>query len=166
MAIIVEDGSGIAGANSYVSVTEARAYAAARGTPLPVDNAAVEVLLIRAMDFVESYRGEFQGSKTDTGQPLQWPRIGVNLDGSELDGDVIPDVLTAAQIQLAIYAEGEDLMPTDTGRSVVMEKVDVVQVQYAITRSTNMQPIFTKAEVLLRPLLRRGLGGALRTLRV
>lgn len=167
MALIIEDGTGVAGANSYIDVAAARAYAAARGAVLPAADIEVEQLLIKAMDFIEAFRSEFQGLKSSASNPLQWPRVGVVLDGFPLGGDVIPQVLKDAQAQLAIDAQTTDLMPTGSGKEVVMEKVDVVQVQYAETGDTNPQPAFTKAEALLKPLLKSGLfGGVLRSVRV
>lgn len=166
MALTIEDGSGVAGANSYIDVVAARAYAAARGLTLPAADGDVEALLIKAMDFIEAYRGDFQGLKTAAANPLQWPRTGVTLDGYPLAEDTIPQVLKDAQAQLTVDAQNADLMPTGAGREVVMERVDVVQVQYAESGNTNPQPIFTKAEALLKPLFKSGLFGSLRSLRV
>lgn len=167
MALIIEDGTGVTGANSYIDVETARAYASARGLSLPVADAEVERLLIKAMDFIESFRGEFQGLKTSIDQALQWPRTGASLDGYDLATDAIPTVLASAQAQLAADANLQDLMPVGTGKEVLMERVDVVQVQYAETGDNNPQPIFTKAEALLKPLLKSGLfGGVLRSVRV
>ena len=166
MALTIEDGSGVAGANSYIDVVAARTYAVARGLTLPAADGDVEALLIKSMDFIEAYRGDFQGLKTAATNSLQWPRTGVTLDGYPLAEDAIPQVLKDAQAQLAVDAQNADLMPAGTGREVVMEQVDVVQVQYAETGDTNPQPIFTKAEALLKPLLKSGLFGSLRSLRV
>ena len=166
MALTIEDGSGVAGANSYIDVATARTYAVARGLTLPAADGDVEALLIKAMDFIEAYRGDFQGIKTAATNPLQWPRTGVTLDGYPLAEDVIPQVLKDAQAQLAVDAQNMDLMPTGTGREVVMEKVDVIQVQYAESGNSNPQPVFTKAEALLKPLFKSGLFGSLRSIRV
>ena len=166
MALTIEDGSGVVGANSYIDVAAARSYAVARGLALPAADGDVEALLIKAMDFIEAYRGDFQGLKTAATNSLQWPRTGVTLDGYPLAEDAIPQVLKDAQAQLAVDAQNVDLMPTGTGREVVMERVDVVQVQYTESGNTNPQPIFTKAEALLKPLFKSGLFGSLRSLRV
>ena len=166
MALTIEDGSGVAGANSYIDVAAARTYAVARGLTLPAADGDVEALLIKSMDFIEAYRGAFQGLKTAATNSLQWPRTGVTLDGYPLAKDAIPQVLKDAQAQLAVDAQNADLMSTGSGREVVMERVDVVQVQYAESGNTNPQPIFTKAEALLKPLFKSGLFGSLRSLRV
>lgn len=188
MALIVEDGSGVAGANSYISVTDARAYATARGLRLPTTSAealayaaliglstltpdeAVEILLTMGLDFIEGFRSQFQGSKTAEANALQWPRTGACLDGFELDDDEIPAVLPQAQAQLACDAYGGgtpvSLMPSGTdGREVLREKVDVIEVQYSPGSGGSPQPTFTAARALLRPLL-RGAGLFLQTVRV
>lgn len=166
MPLTIEDGTGVAGANSYADVTGARAYATARGLTLPVADADIEALLILAMDFIEAHRSQFQGVKTASTNPLQFPRTGVSLDGYELADSAIPQILKDAQAQLAIDAVSSSLMPTGTGREVIKEKVDVIEVSYATSGNTNTQPIFTKAVAMLRPLLKSGLFGELRSLRV
>jgi hypothetical protein len=164
MSLTVEDGSVVAGANSYVSVSDAQAYATARGIVVTV----TEALLLKAIDYLESLRAEYQGIKTDGSQSLQWPRSGVYLDGYEVGEDEIPDVLINAQIRLACEAYTYDLMPTTEGREVIMERVEgAVTVQYAPSGDVAPQPTFTAASAMLAPLLKSALfGGSLRSVRV
>lgn len=162
MALTIENGTGVAGADSYVTLIEARAYAAKRGLTLPASPAgdtALEQLLTKAMDYIEWFRSRYQGLKTTATQPLQFPRTGVILDGYELASDVIPQILKDAQCQLAVDANSTDLMPNGLGKEVVKEKVDVVEVQYAESGVTNAQPDFTKAQALLEPLFEIGKSG-------
>ena len=159
MAIVVEDGTGVVDANSYISVDEVKAFAALRGIALPAADGDIEILLIKAMDFIESYRDEFKGVKTVSDQSLQWPRIGVQVDGYDISEAVIPKVLKDAQCQLATDANTQDLMPTGTGREVIGEKVDVIEVTYATTGNTTVSPDFVKAKALLSPLLSTGGSG-------
>lgn len=166
MALTIENGTGVAGATSYISVADARAYAAARGLTLPAADAAVEVLLTDALDYIEALRMEFQGVKTAKANALQWPRTGVMLDGYALDVDEIPDVIPNAQAQLACDAYGGgtalDLMPVGAGREVIRESVEgAVEVEYAPSGTTNPQPQLTRARALLEPLL-KGRGGGIR----
>lgn len=150
MALVIEDGSGVAGANSYISVVDAQAYATARGLAVVITEAS----LIRACDYLESLRAEYQGTKTDEDQALQWPRYGAYLDGASIDSDEIPDVLPKAQAQLACdILAGTDIMPTSDGREVVEETVQgAVSVKYAPTGSAPV-PQFPAARALLEPLL-------------
>lgn len=167
MALVIEDGTGLENATSYATVAEARAYATERGLTFPASDVTAEQLMITAMDFIEAFRGEFQGIKTSSSQALQWPRSYAVLDGYDLDIDAIPDILKLAQCQLAIDANSQELMPIGTGKEVIREKVDVIETQYQPSGDVNPQPIFTKAEALLKPLLKTGLfGGTLRSVRV
>lgn len=153
MALIVEDGTIVANANSYVSLADARAFAVARGVTLPTDDAATEILAIKAVDFLEAQRNYYDGVKMDREQKLQWPRSGAYLDGFEIFEDEIPDVLKNAQCQLMMEVfAGLDLQPNGTGREVVREKVDVLETEYAQTGSGVLQPIFAKAMAYLEPL--------------
>lgn len=165
MALVIENGSLVAGATSYVSVAEARAYAAARASTFPADdtegNAAAEVALIVAMDYLESLRADFKGRKVNPAtQALQWPRQGVEIDGWDVSISTIPNELKFAQIQLATEAaNGTDLMPTGDGREVIREKVDVLETEYRPGAGGAPQPVLVKVQALLAPLLAASFGG-------
>lgn len=153
MALTIEDGSIIAGANSYVTLVEARAFASARGITLPAEDATAEILAIKAVDFLEAQRNHYEGAKLERDQPLQWPRQEAYLDGFEIYEDEIPDILKNAQCQLMMDVfSGLDLQPNGTGREVVREKIDVLETEYAQTGSGVLQPIFAKAMAYLEPL--------------
>ncbi len=167
MALIIENGTVVAGANSYVTVAEAKTYATARAENFPTDNAAVEALLVDAMDYLEALRRQFQGTKTSTVQELQWPRLSVVIDGEDYPSDSIPKELKNAQCQLAIdsYAVG-GLCPTTDGFAASKEKVDVIEVEYALSNdATSATPTFPKADKWLEPLFKNS-SGMLSTRRV
>lgn len=183
MALTVEDGTGLADSNSYVTVAEAKAYAAARGIELPVDDDDVEVLLIKAMDYLEAQRSKYQGRKTwprpdmDVSHPhaqaLQWPRVGVVLDCSyDLPDNVIPEELKRAQSQLTIEVfAGLELMPSSDGSMVKREKVDVLETEFMTPKdwgdSGYPGPQFPAVDALLEPLFNAcGSGAMFRTVRV
>lgn len=174
MAVIVEDGTGLEDANSYVDEAEARAYAEARGIELPADDAEVSAMLIAAMDYLEAQRQRFQGSKTHPGvQALQWPRTGVILDCSyALPGNVIPSELKQAQMALALEVHaGNKLLPSSDGRVVKKEKVDVIEREFMTGSDLGRQglpaPSFPLVDGLLAPLFTACGGGfGIRTVRV
>ena len=156
MALVIENGSLVLGANSFVDVAAVRTYANARAAnSLPADditgNAAIEAACIIAVDYLESFRDEYKGTKVDPAtQTLQWPRRGALLDGWELPITTIPELLKNAQCQLVIeYLAGVDLTPTGNGKEIIREKVDVIETQYAEGTNTNSQPYFTKDPTLL-----------------
>ena len=166
MALVIEDGSLVAGADSFVTVAEVRAFAEARASDsnLPAADADVEPLVRQAGDYIEALRDDFQGAKITKDQSLQFPRYNVFVDGFEYDADEIPPVLKSAQCQLAIDASGGvDLQPTGDGQPIKKEKVDVLETEY-FTGSGAPQPVLTRARALLRPLLKNG--GSLSTVRV
>lgn len=88
MTLVIEDGSGVTGANSYVSYDDAKAFCDLRGYTIGPDQAAGEIALIKSCDYLEAQRNRYQGRKTNDPdvfvspeqQPLQWPRTGVYID--------------------------------------------------------------------------------------
>jgi hypothetical protein len=158
MAIVVETGAVVAGANSYVSVADLRDYADDRGISLPSDDTTCEPLLIKATDYLEAQRNRYQGYKTASTNPLQFPRADVWIDGYELSSTAIPVELKKAQMQLACDAYTQDLMPSElptTKGALVSQKIDVIEVTYSQPASKRSQPWFQKAESFLQPLYQR-----------
>lgn len=154
MALIVENGTIVENANSYVDLEYARAYATARGLTLPSVDATLEAQLITAMDYLEALRSQYQGTKLG---PLQWPRYGVTIDGVELASNVIPKELKDAQCRLAFeVSSGVDIMPTTSGKYAKREKVGDLEVEYSESLSTSQQPTLTVVDNLLAPLLKQG----------
>ena len=56
MTLIVETGSIVSGANTYVDLADVRAFASARGITVSTDDTTLEQQIIKAMDYVESKR--------------------------------------------------------------------------------------------------------------
>lgn len=156
MTLIVEDGSLVAGANSYVSVQEARDFAALRGSTFSGDDATVAAFLVQATDYLEGFRGRYKGIKVSEDQELQWPRYDVYIDGYLMSETDIPKQLKQAQCQLALdIAELGDILPNGTGREVLSTKVDVIETTYAQRNSGVITPILQKATRFLAPLINR-----------
>jgi hypothetical protein len=79
MALIIEDGTGVLNADSYVSASRAQAFASSLGLAWPENVTAAEQALRRATRFIDaSYRGRFLGVRVKgRAQALEWPRSGV-----------------------------------------------------------------------------------------
>jgi hypothetical protein len=123
--LVIEDGSQVAGATSYVTAAEIETYAEARGVTLTTDP---EILSVKAMDYIESQ--SFLGSKVSSTQALQWPRTGVTIDGYELAATEIPNELKNAQMATAIsIASGVDPL-SSVQRGVKMQQVGDLKVEY------------------------------------
>lgn len=79
MSLVVEDGTGIANAESYVAVADCATYATNHGLSFPTtDEAACEAALRRATSAIDNrYRPRFVGYRTKRHvQRLEWPRTG------------------------------------------------------------------------------------------
>lgn len=131
MTLIVENGTGLANAESYASVAYADAYFAARNvTTWTGDAAHKEGLLRIATEYIDSVFGQrFKGTRNTITQALQWPRDGVSVDGFDLDSDVIPVDLMRATCEIAHQANSTELLP-NLEQGVIREKVDVLEVEY------------------------------------
>ena len=155
MALTIEDGSIVAGANSYATVAELRAYAAERGATVPVADADCEVLLIKAMDYLEGQW--FVGDTVSPTQALSWPRQNVYIEQWPLAIDEIPRQLVQAQCALAIEAPTVALLPTrdvnEPGAVISKSVAGAVSVAYANPDRTRNVPAIAKARALLRLLL-------------
>lgn len=121
MALIVEDGTIVPNANSYVTLAEADAWYAARGdeTWAAIEpEAKRESLLIAAADYLNSFYKP-KGMALDLLQPMSLPTDLI---------DYVPSSFKKAQIMLALAANTGPLSAEATGGTVleVREKLDGV----------------------------------------
>ena len=154
MALIVEDGSGLNNAESYASVAFADAYFAARIGNWGSSTSHKEMLLRLAADHIDAVYGQrFKGTKGTLSQALQWPRIGVWVDGYELPVDEVPIEIQRACCEFALAANTQSLLPT-LNQGVKREKIDVIEIEY--DEFSSRLPKFTKAASLLAKYLTGG----------
>lgn len=175
MALLCEDGSIVAGAESYVSAIECTTYHSNRGNSLwsGID-AAKEAALRRATAYVDGrYRLRFKGQKVyPLNQPLEWPRAGVRvIDGHQEYYDVspsfydseysgylpittIPQRIKDAVCEAALRALSGDLAP-DVDASLARKKIDVLEWEYrpgAVPGQQTYQVIDQLLSDYLKPL--------------
>ena len=155
MTIIVETGTIVPNANSYVSTADLTAYAIARDITLVGDP---ESLLIQAMDYIETQ--QYQGSKLSYTQGLQWPRVNVFIDGWYHDSNTIPKELKNGEMETAIAIDQGTAPDANIERFAIMEKVGDLQVQYAANAPSNT--INKKIQNWLYKLLAGGGAGGLK----
>jgi hypothetical protein len=171
VALVVEDGTGVEGANSYSELDALRAYAADRGVVLSADDAVLTPMAIKATDYIESFSDQFVGSLTDVDQALSWPRKNVTKeDGSAFPSDEIPVGIMAAQAQLCIEQfNGVVLLPTanasSVGRVITKRKVDSLETDYSDKYGFVSAPLMPAVEALLNKFFSNG-GVFFRTVRV
>jgi len=156
MALIVEDGTGLPDSDSYISLTDARSYAAAYGVTLPTDDTAAEVALRQGAAYVDMQEGCFTGTRLNETQALAWPRYGaVNAYGFAIPSDSVPAAMKYAQVYAAAeYGAGTDVRATDDGKGIASEEVvGAVKVSYFDNGKTGGSVVITKAMDALKPLL-------------
>lgn len=114
VTIIVEDGSGVPNANSYVDVQFVMDYLESRGLKVPAED-KLKPMLINAIDFMESLN-RYKGKRTSRDQELQFPRSGLVDDGEEIPSNSIPVAIKRAQAQLVAdtVESGKPLLSTKT----------------------------------------------------
>jgi hypothetical protein len=152
MALVVEDGSGKSNAQSFASVADADAYAAARGySDWTGDATAKETALTKAADFLCRYYS-FIGTKKTKAQALAWPRAdATDIDGFTHDSEV-PVEVKNANIELARRALTADLMP-DLARGGKVRSVGVGDLSVTFADDAPVNKVYQTVDLLLRPLL-------------
>lgn len=172
--IVIEDGSCVVGANSFVSYAETEEYCCTRGlwepsvTSLDDDGEPVEdtatidkkqQAIIRACDALNVL--EWQGTPFDAEQGTCWPRTGV-LD---VEPSVIPHNVKKAQMELAalVFSGSSPLAASDvSGKVTAYSKsegsVDVIggdSVSYTFGKPTAIEPHLPAVYGLIRKWLKR-----------
>lgn len=117
MSLIVEDGTDVPNAESYVQATDLDTYCTAFGlTNIP--SASQEPFLRRAAQAMEAMR--WMGTPTYQDQALQWPRMAVFARSAinPLPQNTIPQDIQRGQMQLALDLYAIDQNPGfDAGAS-------------------------------------------------
>jgi hypothetical protein len=138
MTLIIEDGSIVDNANSYVTSAEYIGWADDRfgveRSTAPKCESDAESYILRAMDYFEGQ--VFVGTKKQSDQPLQWPRDSVYIDGFYQSNSAIPKEVKISIYELA-YAEEQGNGELNTvDRKVKKEKVSSIEVEYADNSSS------------------------------
>lgn len=184
MAFVVETGSVVAGATSYVTTDEADAFFEDRadaGWAAITDDAQKEAALIKACEYMQAkYRMRWEGSRIDANQRLDWPRRGVPVpdffdpfyrnrnvppefyDTYFVPTGTIPNEVKQAQMLLArqvMTAAGlaTNSLQTPLGRVTKREKVGELEVEYMTSAdgaSVRQTNYYWDAEQLLQPYFR------------
>lgn len=150
---------GGASADSYATLAEYTARAAALGWTLADTDAANEINLRRAATVIdETYA--FVGIKQYQFQARSWPRL-VNqlVDSWPIDPDTIPNAIKSAQMEMAFLLQGgaDPFATYDGAVKRKREKVDVIEEETEYTGGKG-RPMFTGVDRILRDYITSGAG--------
>lgn len=156
MALIVEDGTGVANAESLASVAFADTYHANRGNIVWADIADVatkEQLLRKATDYaVAKYAGLWAGVPVSEAQFLPFPRT---VNGTNIG---LPVSIQQAIAELALSAKTSPLMPNIV-RGKKKVKVGPIEVEY--DGNSAVATTFVAASLRFAPFLSGVASGAM-----
>ena len=158
MALIIEDGSTVTGADSYVTRSDYIAYAAARGITI-ADEDATDVQLRKAAEFIGAHEANLKGTRVEREQAMAFPRNGIYIDGWYWASTEIPRQVILCQMALALDINaGVDLYNKPVNPSLVAKRKRVegaVEVEYA-DASVTAQKLSrsSRSDALLNSLLK------------
>lgn len=161
--LTVEDGTSLADANSLISVEDARSYATLRGVALPEDDSELEVLIIKANDYLIALEPQLQGWRTSSTQGMPFPRVNVRLYGRILVHNQLPSTLISGLCQLVCELVSGEIMPVSDGRVILVETVGPISTEYQPSGISGFIPRFPVVDAFLLPLTVNG--GSLLTTR-
>lgn len=134
MAFVLEDGSGVVGANAYIPEDFLDAYVEDRGYTQAAGDA--EAAIVRASQSLDAtYRDRFPGERAfGRDQGLEWPRVGAtDRNGEAIEENVVPYEVENATAELALKelaSPGSTLPDLERGGDIRSLRAGSVQIQY------------------------------------
>jgi hypothetical protein len=152
MALVVEDGTGLPNADSYISVAEYKAYADGRGYDYSaLTDAQLEQKLREGTQFIDTIQ-RFKGIQLVSTQALEWPRSGAyDWSGREVSG--VPKRVKDAQAEATYKAQTESLY-TDADRGGMIKSESVGPISVTYMDGAPATKLFTAVMNLLKPFFR------------
>lgn len=144
MSLVIENGSVVAGADSFATAAELVTYAANFGRTIPADTAAQELLLRRAA--LQMSAMNWKGGLVSELQTLSWPRVDVYRENWLVPSNAIPSQIKAGQMALATEIHADDVAPPELKKGpVVRNRVEgAVDVQYGQASERVSRPAATR----------------------
>lgn len=161
----VEDGTGLTGANSYVSVAEALDILFPDTARYDALNAASQGIQESALSLASSYldtRFQWNGTKYVTTSGLRWPRSNAyDRDGQLIDYTLVPRELKHATALVASMivsgsASFSDAATTTQAYPITELKVDVLEVNFQVPDTEHLLQIERVPQEI--KLILKGLG--------
>lgn len=132
--LIVEDGTGVSGANTYVSVAVCKNYLSMIGATIPSDQ-EITAMLLNSCSYIDSFSPKYTGEKQHDVNMLSFPRIGCLLDGAmPIPESIIPSILVDCQLNLVEHVISGGSLTTSANevKFVTGERVEgAIDIKYA-----------------------------------
>jgi len=172
MAIVVEDGTGLANADSYISVADADTYVdavatAARNTVWDALTLANQERALRvATQWLDAeYNTRWKETRSNEGQALDWPRQNIeDIDGFIILSTIVPQPVKDSTVEMALRAMSEDIFLDETNDGRIrskMSKVGPLATRTEYVGGAGQSKRFPVVQRLLRDLVT---GTAVRTI--
>lgn len=165
VTFVVEDGTGLSTATSYLSIADFKQYWEDRGVDYSaLTDATIQPLLNRATQVIDQ-RYTFYGKVKSSTQALQFPRTDIyDKNDVKISSSIVPVPVenATAEIAKALYvadqAEGSITDPNAAPSGIRSKSLGPMSVEYAPGASgVNSAIKYTNADLYLRPLIQRAL---------
>ena len=163
MSLVVENGSGLSNAESYVFVVDCDAYHVAHGnTPTGITVTDKEIALRLATQYLEArYVGQWIGTRINSTMSLSWPRFNAeDPDGYWIESNIIPQRLKDATCELALRKIQGDTLVADISEpgTVSAESVTVgpISTSTSYTGGKSQTKQYSIVDRLIGPLIESG----------
>ena len=157
MALVIEDGSQVTSADSYVSRADYIAYALTLGTVI-TDDVTADNQLVKAAEYIGRHEDNLKGERGTRDQALSFPRSGLYIDGWNWTSVEIPRQVILCQQAFALDINaGIDLYNRPQNPNMIAKSKRVegaVTIAYAVGDSTGQKLSQTSTgDALLASLL-------------
>lgn len=154
ISLIIEDGSIVEDANSYIDIDFADTYHLEHGNEewLNLESEIEKYQrLIRAKNFIDQYFGKyFKGKKVYFDQDCEFPRENVYINNFLLDNNKIPKILKLSQAEAAIH--NELLFTARELKNISSISDGQISISYESSKS-DTTAIVDSVEMIINPLL-------------
>lgn len=151
---VVEDGTGLSNANSYVSIDDFKQYWIDRGVEHSVSDDKIKSILIQATQYVDK-SFNYIGTRPSLTQSLNWPRwYAYSKDGHVFSG-VPNEVIYATCEAGALALDGAVLFgSTEDGISEKTENVGPIQTTYKYVSQQTGRVAYQSVLIYLKDLIK------------
>lgn len=158
MAFTVETGSGLTGANAYLSVASFKTHHTDRGRSYAAyTDPVIQGAIVKATDYIDKLFGrKFRGWKQSGNQGLAWPRVSAfDNSGYALEGVPAQVAKATAEYAFVALSLGSELAPPeDTGEVIeATEKVGPIETTYKYAEIGRDTPAYPEADLWISELL-------------